>query len=184
MKFVILHGTSASHQSNWFPWLKSKLEAEGHEVWVPDLPDPDHPNIAKYNKFFKEQAYDFSDSVIIGHSSGSVAIGGLLQELPDGDDINTAILLGTFRGDLGWDALHGVDITFDYQKIKTKAKRFIVIHSDNDPHCPLDGAKWIAKQLDAEFILLPGKQHFSKSIDPTFDNFPELLDIIHEKVTT
>ncbi len=176
MKFVILHGTSATHESNWFPWLKTQLEARGHEVWVPDLPEADQQNIERYNTFLLTSGYDFDNTVIIGHSAGS------LQALPEGVTINTAILVGTFRGDLGWDALHGVDVPFDYEKIKSKAKQFFVIHSDNDPHCPLEGAKWVAEKLGAQFILMPGKQHFSKRLDPSFDSFPELLTIIDEKV--
>ncbi len=182
MRFVILHGTSRTHASNWFPWLKTQLEARGHEVWVPDLPDADHPDIARYNAFLRASGYDFDNAVIIGHSAGSVAINGLLQALPEETTINTAILVGTFRGDLGWDALHGVDVPFDYEKIRSKAKQFIVIHSDNDPHCPIEGAKWIAEKLGAQFILMPGKQHFSKRLDPSFDSFPELLTIIDGKV--
>ncbi len=182
MKFVILHGTSSNHSSNWFPWLKEQLEKKGHSVWVPDLPNSQKPDIAAYNDFLLKSGQDFEDSVMIGHSSGSVAVSGLLQVLPESVNINTAILVGTFRGDMGWDSLHGVNIPFDYEKIKSKAKQFIVIHSDDDPNCPLDGAKYVAKQLGAEFVLLPKMKHFSFQLDPRFSQFPELLDIINKKV--
>jgi predicted alpha/beta hydrolase family esterase len=182
MKFVILHGTSASHESNWFPWLKGELESLGHEVWVPDLPDADEPNIATWNQFLLSGEYDFKDSVLIGHSAGSVEICGLLQELDDSKKLKAAILVGTFRGDLGWDNLHGLNVPFDYDRIRQMAEKFIVLHSDNDPHCPLDGAEWVAKQLDAEMIVFPGMGHFSMSQDIRFSRLPELLEIIEREV--
>ncbi len=181
-KAVILHGTNSTSQNGWFPWTKGELEKLGYEVWVPDLPGAKAPNIERYNKFLLSSGWDFRGNLIIGHSSGSVAILGLLQTLPEDIKADTAILVGTFRGNLSRKDLKDVDIKFDYAKIRAKAKKFIVIHSDNDPYCPLDGAKWIAKQLAAEFILLPGQQHFSSHIDPKYKRFPKLIEIIREKV--
>lgn len=182
MKAVVLHGTNSTSQNGWFPYVEAELEKLGFEVWVPDLPRADEPNIERYSKFLLSQDWDFSDNLIVGHSSGSVAILGLLQDLPDEQKINTAILVGTFRDNLGRDDLNGVDIKYDYEKIKSKADKFIVIHSDNDPYCPLDGAKWIAGKLDAEFILLPGQGHFSSHLDDKYKKFPRLIEIIKEKV--
>jgi len=100
------------------------LEKCQWKVWLPDLPKADEPNVERYNKFlFKNDDWQFnSDSILIGHSSGAVAIFGLLQVLPDEVQVDTCYLVGAFKDDLGWDPLKSL----------------------NDPYCPLDHAKYLA----------------------------------------
>ena len=181
MKVVILHGTSADHTKNWFPWLKLQLENLGHDVWVPDLPGADKPQIPKYNEFLLESDWDFTDNLVIGHSSGAVETLALLEALPENVRIKTAVLVGVFRGDLGWESLHGMNKDINMPKVKQKAGKFIVVHSDDDPYCPLEGARWVADQLNASLKIFHGMGHFSESLDPRFNQFPDLLEIIkHE----
>src|SRR5664279_4804219 len=99
---IILHGTDATSKDNWFPWLRKELRNDGWKVWVPDLPKANKPNIERYNKFLfanKEFHVD-QETVFIGHSSGAVAILGLLQELPADVVVDRAILVGAFNKDL------------------------------------------------------------------------------------
>ncbi|MBW3568704.1 alpha/beta hydrolase [Candidatus Parcubacteria bacterium] len=187
MQFLILHGTSSSSQGNWFPWLGSELKKSGHEVWIPDLPDAHRPNIQKYNNLLLNQGWDFNDSVIIGHSSGAVAILGLLQALPEGAKINTAILVGAFTERLvespSWEMLKELfEEPFDFKAIKKKSKQFIFVHSGDDPYCPIEQARYLAENLQGEFIELQGMGHFKLRLDARFDKFPELLEIINKKI--
>jgi hypothetical protein len=183
MKAVILHGTGNDHTGNWFPWLKNELERLGIDVWVPDLPKSNHPNVERYNKFLLGKGWDFNGNLVIGHSSGAVEVLALLEALPDDMKVNAAIMVSVFEGDLGWEDLKDLgDLKFDYEKIKLKANQFMVIHSDDDPHCPPEGAKRIATRLGAQFKLFHGMKHFSEHTDPRFTKFPELIEIIKEKV--
>jgi predicted alpha/beta hydrolase family esterase len=178
---LILHGTEAGPQDNWFSWLKKELESRHWQVWLPKLPQADKPNLKRYNRFLLSQNWQFNqDSVIIGHSSGAVAILGLLQALPKRTQVNTCILVGTFNDDLGWKELDELFTEpFDWGKIKTKAKKFIFIHSDDDPFCPLEHAKFQAEKLNGKLIIKKGQKHFSISPGgPKYKKFPFLLGLL------
>ena len=190
---LILHGTDSTSKSNWFPWLKAELEKDGYSVWAADLPNAAKPNMKLYVKTLLSTNYDLGncpmgwkyndETLIVGHSSGAVAILGLLQALPKDVTVGTCVLVGAFKDDLGWDVLAELfDEPFDFDLIKTKAKQFIFVHSYNDPYCPLEGAQYLSGQVGGELIVLPGQGHFSYENDPAYAKFPKLLEIIHEKV--
>ena len=150
-------------------------------MWVPDLPGSESPNIQRYNDFIFPKWKFNNESIIVGHSSGAVAILGLLQELPRDIVIDKAILVAGFIGDLGWDALKEIArFNMDWLKIKKRAKKFILFHSDDDPHVSLEQGEQLKKLLTGELIILPGQKHFSVSMDPKYTKFPELLEKILE----
>ncbi len=179
---LILHGTDGYPTENWFDWLKTELEKEDYKVWVPQLPDCSKPNISKYNEFiFTNRDWDFNEeSILVGHSSGAVAILGLLESLPEDTVIDSCYLVGSFKDNLNWDALDELFLKpFDFEKIRRKAKKFIFIHSDDDPYCPLEHAKYLRKNLDGTLILLRGQKHFSiGTAGKEYSKFPFLLDLI------
>lgn len=183
-KALILHGTGSSSQGNWFPWLKQQLQEKGWEVWVPDLPQADTPNISRYNQFIfsnKDWIFD-KDTILVGHSSGSVAILGLLQHLPEGTKVGKCYLVGAFKDDLEWESLKELfQDEFDFDLIKSRAEKFVFIHSDNDPHCPLEGAKYLAEKLDGALIIKPNQGHFNTASNPSYTKFPFLLELIEKQ---
>lgn len=179
---LILHGTGGYPTENWFDWLRQELVKLGFAVSVPQLPNCDRPNIKTYNKFLlKEKSFQFNEeSVLVGHSSGAVAIFGLLQDLPDSIKVDTCYLVGAFKNNLNWKSLNGLfEEPFDFAKIKSKARRFIFIHSDNDPYCPLEHAQFLAKELSGELIIQEGQKHFSVgTFGEEYRKFPFLLELI------
>jgi uncharacterized protein len=178
---LILHGTSGSSKGNWLPWLQGELEERGWNVWVPDLPQATEPNRKRYNEFLLSAGWEFNtQSIIVGHSSGSVSILGLLQELPEGTRIDTAIFVGAFRDDLGREDLKGLfETPFDFATIRSRARRFLFLHSDNDPFCPLPGAQWLCEQVGGEMTLVPGAFHFSVGTGgELYKELPILLSLI------
>lgn len=178
---LILHGTDASPAKNWFLWLKSELEKLGYTVWLPQLPNSDKPSTDAYNTFLMSNTeFAFSEeTIVIGHSSGAVEILSLLQHLPDHKKIKAAFLVSAFKDWLGWEALTDLFVeSLDFEVIKQKSDKFILIHSDNDPYCPIDHPKYLAGKLDAELIIKPGQGHFNTENSNDYKKFPDLLDII------
>lgn len=179
---LILHGTNGSPTENWFEWLRQELVKDGYSVTVPELPMASRPNIDRYNNFLlNEIKYNLNqNTILVGHSSGAVAILGLLEAIPSDKKVDACYLVGAFKNDLSWEALSDLFTKpLDFQNIKSKAKKFVFIHSDNDPYCPLEHAQFLAEQLDGELIIKKGQQHFSVgTMGDQYQQFPFLLDLI------
>lgn len=182
---LILHCTDGTHESNWYSWLGKQLEKKGYDVWVPDLPQAHYPNIQRYNQFILgDSEWKFNEkSILIGHSSGAVAVLGLLQDLPEGIQIDSCYIVGSFvadKNDQDWEQMKGLfEKPFDFDLIKTKAKKFIFIHSEDDPYCPLEQAEYLAEKVDGELIIKKGQKHFSiGTYGEEYKQFPFLLDLI------
>ena len=184
---LILHGTGNNSKGNWFPWLKKELERHDWKVWLPDLPQAEKPNIKRYNKFLlANKNWEFNkNSILIGHSSGAVAILGLLQALPKDTVVDTCILVGSFiatDADPDWEQMKGLfEEPFDFESIKKKAKRFVFLHSKDDPYCPPEQAEYLSKKVSGELIMKKHEGHFNLEKGPEYRKFPLILEILKEE---
>jgi uncharacterized protein len=186
-KAVLLHGTDGSPKDHWFPWIKRVLEEGGYEVFAPTLPENHIPNRDIYEAFLKKSGWDFTDNLLIGHSSGTTTILNLLMSdwFPK---IKGAVLAGTFLNEKltkksNWyepgqfDNLFVQD--FDIDKIKSKCSDFIFVHGDNDPACDYADAKQFCQKLNGDFITIKNGAHLSSSSGIT--ELPKLRDVLHKK---
>lgn len=183
--FLILHGTDATPESNWFMWLKGALIGQGHKVWLPQLPSADTPDAEVYTKFLlSSDNFTYDDqTIIIGHSSGSVEALYLLQHLPKTTVIKAAILVSAFKDDLGWETLKGLfKKPYDFDAIKKHCQQFIYIHSDNDPYVPINHAEFLVAETNGKLVEFEGQGHFNTKLSPDYKQFPEILDIIKDIV--
>ncbi len=170
-KAVLLHGTDGSPEYSWFPWLRGLLEEKGVEVWVPNLPGNHTPNHTTYEEFLKSSGQDFSDCLLIGHSSGATTVLNLLQSdwFPK---VDTVILVGTFLNEnlvrnAEWYEPGQFDNLFpdefNVEKIKAKADSFYFLHGDDDIYCDVNDAKDFCKKVAGTFIEIPNGKHLSSN---------------------
>ncbi len=178
---VILHGTDGAPDHNWFPWLKTWLEAHDYKVWLPELPGNHTPDRHVYNDFLLDSNWDFSDNLVIGHSSGAVSVLNLLQDKRC-PQIKVGVLVGA------WSHMEQTDLdreqfknlfpeSFDFDAIRRKTDSLLFMHGDNDPFCPLDQAKWLAQQTDSEIVIVPGGHHLGS----IFTEFPQLTQELESR---
>ncbi len=90
---IIFHGTGCTSHSYWFPYLKRELEQESYKVWVPDLPDADHPDLGKWLPAAQQGSYT-KDTVLVGHSAGCPLILSIIERLDS--PIRLAILVAGY----------------------------------------------------------------------------------------
>lgn len=175
----IFHGTEGYPEENWFPWLKEKLIAKGHKVFVPQFPSPPivPAKITEWFEVFKDyEEHLDEEAIIIGHSLGGVFALRLLEKLEH--PIAAAVFTGTPVGvkpilNYGRDGSFS-GFSFDWPRIREKAKHFIVFQSDDDPFVSLGNGEELAKELGVELSFIPNAGHFNKKSGYT--KFVELLE--------
>ncbi len=180
-KAVILHGTDGTPDGGWRPFVKNELEKRGYEVWVPHLPNNHTPNYRVYNDFLFGSKWDFSDNLLIGHSSGATTVLNMLMDKRC-PEVAAAVMVGAWSENdaAGLDSEQFKDVFppegFDFKTIKNRAPKRLFVHGDNDPWCPLDQAQGLARDLDCEIVVIPGGGHLGA--DNGYTNFPELIEIL------
>ncbi|MFO0703190.1 MAG: alpha/beta hydrolase [Patescibacteria group bacterium] len=183
---IILHGTGNTSNDNWFQWLSKELEKMGMQVWCPNLPNTNKPNPKMVVPFILKHAPFKIDhnTLLIGHSSGSVQILHLLPHIKN--PVKLALLIGSFKDNdfLKWDPNNELfSVPFDFDKCRNNCRKFTYIHSDNDPFCPLDHAKYLQSQTGGELVIVPDQKHFSIStMGAAYKEFPKLLEVIKKNI--
>lgn len=183
---AIFHGTGDSPTKFWLPSINRKLERSGYEVYAPLLPGSATPNKDTYESFLRASGWDFTDNVLIGHSSGATTILNLLSTdwFPH---VKAVVLVGTFLNEkltksASWYVSGQFDHLFldnyDPEVIKRKADRFYFVHGDNDPFCDVDDARKLSDELGGRFITIPGGHHLGSTSGRT--ELPELEKILRE----
>jgi len=181
MNFIIVHGTQGSPEENWFPWLKQKLEAEGHSVFIPKFPTPEGQNREAWMKILNEYNEHFNENfIVIGHSISCVFLLDRLQNIEK--PVKACFLVAGFLHKLNHpiDELNNTfyepEQGFDWGKIKQNCEQFVVYTSDNDPYVPQPYGQEIADKLGVELKLVKDAGHFNTPAGYT--EFPLLLEDI------
>jgi len=181
---VILHGTGGGPDQIWQPWVKKQLDDAGYEVFAPVLPSNDRPKRATYDKFLHESGWDFSDNILIGHSSGATTVLNLLMAdwFPK---VKAAVLVGAFLNekltehlsDFPRDLFNELFLKdYDPAKLKQKSEAFYFIHGDNDPYCDIEDAKAMCQKVNGKFLIIKNGHH----LGDTWGNkeLPQLLEML------
>jgi uncharacterized protein len=181
---IIFHGTGCTPSSYWFPNTKKFLENLGYEVWVPQLPDADNPDLSKWLPLALEGNYT-EDTIIIGHSAGGPLVLSVLENITV--TIHKAIVVAGFARKLRDDReLQPILQTeYNWEKIKKAAMDIIYINSQDDPWT-LDHEEglYMWKKTGGTLICREGEGHMgSDSFIQPYTTFPLLEKLIELRYT-
>ena len=177
----IFHGLGGHSGENWFPWLKEKLEADGHQVIVPAFPHPDQPDLDEWMKHMVQyESLINENTIFVGHSLGGAFALRLLEHRQQ--SIKAVFLVATVSGPIP----HRIDplLTtfthhpFDWNTIREKAGKFMVLHSDNDPYIPLVQAEHMAQSLGTTVTLIKGGEHLNEGAG--YGTFEVLFQLVKD----
>ncbi|MBS3051517.1 MAG: alpha/beta hydrolase [Candidatus Aenigmarchaeota archaeon] len=180
MKVMIIPGNGNTDISeNWFPYVKKGLEALGIEIIAKNMPDAKLARRKYWIPFIEKNLDGENDAILIGHSSGAVAILRYLET----HKILGAVIVGACYTDieLEEEKLSGYfDDEWRWDKIKQNAKWIIQFASTNDPYIPIEEPRFIRDKTGSEYHELENQGHMGADVNKT--EFPEIVEIIKRKL--
>jgi predicted alpha/beta hydrolase family esterase len=170
-RVVIVHCWDGYPEYCWYPNTKKELEEKGCDVVVPEMPDTHLPKLSSWLPKLQEVAgKPDKDLFLVGHSLGCITILRYLEILKQNEKVGGVILVAGFTDDLRYvdtieDELQNFfETPILWDKIKTKTKNFVAIHSDNDPNVSLKYADVFKEKLRAKIIIKNKMGHFSGAV--------------------
>lgn len=176
-RVILVHGWDGNPNEGWFPWFKREMESRGFVVTVPTMRVQPPEMRVWVPQLAETVGTPDADTYLIGHSAGCVTILRYLEGLPEGTQIGGAVLVAGFTDNLGYEELKNYFGTpINWPRIRSRARGFIAIHSDNDQYVPLRHGDVFQEQLGAEVIVLHDRKHFEGGSGIT--ELPEARDAV------
>ena len=188
-RVFIIHRWEGKPESDWYPQIKKELALKGFEVYVPEMPETDEPNIDTWVSKLNEIVGETDENTyFVGHSIGCQAILRYLQTLENKKIGGVIFVAGWFNlkefaykeepddeEEARAIAKPWIEGSIDFNKIKQTANNFTAIFSDNDPYVSLENKDIFEEKLSAKIIVEKNKKHFRK-----IDNITELPIVLEE----
>lgn len=165
-KVFIVHGFEGSPNGGWRPWLMAELEKQDIYACALSMPGSESPICAEWiEEISRHIERNKKDEIyLVGHSLGAPAILRYLESVKGGTIIRGAVLVsGPCEKNKNKKIDSFLEKNFDYKTIKSKCKKFSIIHGDNDPNVPLDNAKTLSKELGGGLIIIKNGGHLNGS---------------------
>ncbi len=169
--YVLLHGFTGSAQANFFPWLKSELEKQGHTVFCPDLPNTNEPTIAEQTQYVLDNAKIDENTIILGHSLGGVVAMNILQKI--NTRIAKLVLVDSFiRANFNDHDRANVEKSFDwkldFEKIKNNTSKILMLADKRFSIISEEQSKEVQNILGAaRHVVLSEDEHFCANQEPS-----------------
>ncbi len=176
--FLLIYGIDGSGPGHWQHWLREKLEAAGETVRFPEFPDPAAPKLDIWLEVLDAELKSLAgqELVVMPHSLGVMMWLHYSARVAEPAVVADRVLLVAPTSPFFWEprAEGFLPMSLDGVDLKKVARSTRIVSSDNDPYCPQDDLKELAKTLDVEYDVLPGAEHIN--FPAGYGEWPSVLD--------
>lgn len=178
-KVFIIHGFNSSPNSSWLPWLMSELKTRDIYASSLTMPNPEKPLRSEWvSEIERQVSLNPNDEIyLVGYSLGSAAILNFLQTT-ESKLIKGVVLVSGRCQKSGNPLTEEFYESFDFENIKSHAKKFVVIHGDNDDLVPVENAFILGEKLGVDPLIIENGRHFMGS--QGWKQFPQCLEKLEE----
>lgn len=183
-RVFIIHGWDGKPEHGWTLWLKKELEQKGYIVEAPAMPDTATPTLEKWLQHLaKTVGTPDKDCYFVGHSLGCITILRYFELLKENQTVGGAVFVAGFSTNLEYEGYQNELLSFFktpilWEKIKNHCKKFVAIHSTDDPWVLIKHLDIFKEKLDADAVRMENMQHFSG--DDGVTELPILLEKVLE----
>lgn len=186
-RIVIAHGYGMGSGEHWYSAVGEEFAGEGHEVRIPNFPEPFAPEAGVWLKELEAQTEGASagETVLVGHSLGGVSVLRLLQRHDTGAEGAFAgvVFVASMSGEVGYEALAPFfSPEFDWRRIRRAAREFRVLHAVDDPvtgEATGEHVVRFVRELGAEARVTASGGHFPSSGESRLE-LPDAVRLIRE----
>lgn len=179
-KVFIVHGYQGSPNGGWRPWLMAELEKQDVYACALSMPKPNSPILSEWvEEVARHVRENITDDVyLVGHSLGVPAILRYLERSNLTNIKGVVLVSGPIEKVRNKNIEEFLSNPFEFNLIKTKANKFVVIHGDNDDRVPFNHAETLSAELGAELIKVENGGHLNGSSGWT--KLPQSLDVLEK----
>lgn len=177
--YFIIHALGNTSNSHWYQVVKKEIEKNGDKCCVPTLPPIEEMSYTSWaNEFNKYKHLLDKNSVVIGHSTGSIFLVKYLM-------LNN-IKVNKFIGVVSFNNTNKLNAKPEWDKINESffvenlsdfipfAKERICFYSPTDIF-DFESLNSFAESINAKKVIIENAGHFTKGYEK---EFPEILEFL------
>jgi hypothetical protein len=187
---LLLHGHTGSGPKHWQSWLAGELANLGAVVDVPQLTDPDRPDLetwlAELRHHLRAAPAD-EERVVLAHSAGSALWLHHAARLAGGHDelalrFDRVLLVSPLGRGFEHPDVHGfTPAPLDAAGVRRAASWTQLVVGEDDTACAVDDAVEMAAQLKVDLDVIPGGAHLNT--DAGYGVWPAVLEWVRDRHT-
>jgi serine hydrolase len=187
---LLLHGHTGSGPRHWQSWLAGELANLGGGVEVPQLTDPDRPDLDVWLAELRHHLHAAprdGERVLLAHSAGAALWLHHAARLT-GDHAELAVrfdrvlLVSPLGPGFEHPDVHGfTPVPLDAAGVRRAASWTQLVVGDGDTACTVDDAVTMAAELKVDLDVIPSGSHLNT--DAGYGRWPAVLEWVRDKHT-